>query len=229
MSEFSRIESLIGKEKLNNIKNSIVLVIGLGGVGASAVETLVRNGVENIIIVDYDKVDITNINRQVIAFHSTIDKYKTSVLYDRIKDINPNCNVTIINKNINESNIKEIFNRKIDYIIDACDTIETKKLLIKNSLENNIEIISSMGTAKKLDPTKLKITTLDKTSYDKIAKILRKWANEEKIKNKIPVVSSWEQIIETNDKKVLASMSFVPNVAGILCAKYVIDKILNKN
>lgn len=226
MNEFSRIESLIGIESLNKIKNTTVLIIGLGGVGGSAAETIVRNGVENIILVDYDVIDITNINRQIIALHSTLGKYKTDVMEKRIKDINPKCNVMKINKLIDKTNIEELFNYNINYIIDACDTIETKKLLIKYSIEKNIGIISSMGTAKKIDPTKLTITDIRKTSYDRIAKIMRKWIVDEKIKNKVDVVSSTEQIIK-NEDKILASMSFVPNIAGIMCAKYVIDKVLN--
>ena len=226
MNEFSRIESLIGTDNLKKIKSKTVLVIGLGGVGGSAVETLVRNGISNIIIVDYDIVDITNINRQVIAFHSTIGKNKTAVLEAKIKDINPNCNVIKINKLINNTNIDELFEYDIDYIIDACDDMETKKLLIKKSIEKNIKLISCMGTAKKIDPTKLKITELRKTTYDKIAKILRKWAIDEKINKKIMVVSSDEEIIKTDDNKTLASMSFVPNVAGILCANYIIREII---
>jgi len=228
MNEFSRSESLIGTDNLNKIKNSKVLVIGLGGVGSSAVETLVRSGVENIILVDYDKVDITNINRQLIALHSTIDEYKTDVFEKRIKDINPNCNVVKINKRIDNSNIDEIFNYDLDYIIDACDTVETKKLLIKISHDKNINLISCMGTAKKLDPTKLYITDIRKTSYDKLAKVLRKWVIDEKINYKVMVVSSSEEVIKTDDN-ILASMSFVPNTAGILCAKYVIDRILGED
>ncbi len=228
MNEFSRTESLIGADNLNKIKNSKVLVIGLGGVGSSAVETLARSGVENIILVDYDKVDITNINRQLIALHSTIGEYKTDVFESRIKDINPNCNVVKINKKIDSSNIAELFEYDFDYIIDACDTVETKKLLIKMSHDKDIDLISCMGTAKKLDPTKLVVTDIRKTSYDKLAKILRKWIIDEKINYKVMVVSSTEEVIKTEDK-ILASMAFVPNSAGILCAKYVIDKILSKS
>lgn len=225
MNEFSRCESLIGTNMLNKIKSKSVLVIGLGGVGGYAVETLVRCGVENIILVDLDKIDITNINRQIIALHSTIGKNKTDIFLNRIKDINPNCNVKIINKFIDKENIYELFENNIDYIIDACDTVETKKLIIKNSLNRNIKFISCMGTARKLDPTKLKITDIRKTSYDKLAKILRKWVNDEKINSKIYVVSSDEEIMKI-DNETLGSMSFVPNVAGIMCAKYVIDDIV---
>ena len=228
MNEFSRCEILIGKEKLELIKTKTVLVIGLGGVGGYAIESLVRNGIENIILCDYDRIDITNINRQVIALHSTIGEDKTKVFLNRIKDINPNCRVKIINEFIDKDNINNIFMENIDYVIDACDTIETKKEIIKICLDKNIKFISCMGTAKKLDPTRLKITDLRNTNYDKIAKILRKWVKDEKIKGKINVVSSSEEVIKTSDNKKLGSMSFVPNTAGILCAKYVIDDIIFK-
>ena len=227
MDQFSRVESLIGKENLKKIKTKTVLVIGLGGVGGVCTTTLVRSGIENIVIVDYDKVDVTNINRQVTAFHKTIDQYKVNVLDKMLKEINPNCNIIKIRKKIDESNILELFNNKIDYIVDACDTVETKKLLIKKSIELNIPLISCMGTAKKLDPTKLKITDIRKTNYDKLAKILRLWIKKEQIKAKIMVVSSEEEIIKT-ENNILGSMSFVPNVAGIMCAEYIIDQIIKE-
>lgn len=227
MHEFSRIETLIGKDKLLKIKNTTVMVIGLGGVGGYAVETLIRNGIENIILVDFDNVDITNINRQIIALHSTINENKTKVFYDRIKDINSSCNIKIISSFIDKNNIDELFENKIDFVIDACDTIDTKKLIIKYCLNKNIKFISCMGTARKMDPTKLEIVDIRKTSYDKLAKIIRKWVNDEKIKDKIYVVSSNEKIMDNSDNSnTLGSMSFVPNVAGILCAKYVIDNII---
>lgn len=226
MNEFSRIESLIGIDNLNNIKSKTVLVIGLGGVGGIAATTLVRSGINNIIIVDYDKVDITNINRQVIAFNNTIGEYKVDVLENMLKKINPLCNIVKICKKIDDSNIDELFKYEIDFIIDACDTVSTKKLLIKKSIEKNIDLISCMGTAKKLDPTKLQITDIRKTSYDKLAKIIRDFVRKERINSKVMVVSSTEEIIKTDDN-VLGSMSFVPNVAGIMCAKYVIDKIID--
>lgn len=229
MNEFSRIETLIGKEKLENIKSKTVAVIGLGGVGGYATETLVRNGIQNIILIDFDRIDITNINRQIIALNSTLNNNKTSEFESRIKDINPSCNVTVLEEFISEDNIDKLFKYKIDYIVDACDTIETKKQIIKNCLKRNVKFISCMGTAKKLDPLKLEILDIRKTSYDKIAKIMRKWVNDEKIKEKIPVVSSSEKVLNNYDgSDNLGSMSFVPNVAGILCAKYIIDDIISE-
>lgn len=223
---FDRIESLIGIDNVEKIKKAKVLVVGLGGVGGSALESLVRSGVENITIVDFDVLDKTNLNRQIIALNSTIGMKKTEVFYNRIMDINPNCKVKVIDAFIDESNIDKIFD-DIEYVIDACDTINTKKLIIKNCLDKKIKFISCMGTAKKLDPERLQITDIRKTSYDKLAKIIRKWITDNKINKKIPVVSSTEKIIENKDNsKSLASMCFVPNTAGILCSKYIIDEIL---
>lgn len=223
---FDRIESLIGIDNVEKIKKAKVLVVGLGGVGGSALESLVRSGVENITIVDFDVLDKTNLNRQIIALNSTIGMKKTEVFYNRIMDINPNCKVKVIEAFIDESNIDKIFD-DIEYVIDACDTINTKKLIIKNCLDKKIKFISCMGTAKKLDPERLQITDIRKTSYDKLAKIIRKWITDNKINKKIPVVSSTEKIIENKDNsKSLASMCFVPNTAGILCSKYIIDEIL---
>ena len=224
-----RILDLLGEEKLKKIQNCNVLLIGLGGVGGYALETLVRNGIENIIIVDFDKIDITNINRQIIALHSTINENKTDMFFNRIKDINPNCNVVIINKFIDENNIDNLFENKMDYVIDACDTVDTKKLIIKKCLDKKIKFISCMGTAKKLDPTKLEIVDIRKTTYDKLAKIIRKWVKDENIKQKIFVVSSSEKVMNNFDNTSdLGSMSFVPNVAGILCVKYIIDDIISE-
>lgn len=228
MNEFSRVEALIGLDNLNKIKSAKVLVIGIGGVGGTAITSLVRSGIQNIIIVDNDSVDITNINRQVVAFNKTIGEDKTKVMKEYINSINKNINVKVINEFIDEDNIDNLFKLDFDYVIDACDTIKTKKLIIKKCIQNNKIFISCMGTAKKINPEKLSITTLDKTEYDPLAKILRKWAKDEHINKKIPVVSSTEKIINNKDN-ILASLNFVPNTAGILCAKYIIDKIINFN
>lgn len=224
--EFERLEYLIGKEKLELLKRKNVLVLGLGGVGSSVVNALVRTGIFNITIVDYDKVDITNINRQIEAFHSTIGINKTDALKQIILDINPNCKVKIINELINKSNISLLFEDRYDFIVDCCDTIETKKMVIKTCLTNKISFISSMGTANKLDASKLEITTLDKTFNDPIARLLRKWAKDEKVSfNKIKVLSSKEVPIKSNK---LGSNSFVPPCAGILIANYVFLKLIKE-
>ena len=154
---FDRLEIILN-EKINLIKIKSILIIGLGGVGSYALETLVRSGIENITIVDGDVIDITNLNRQLMSLNSNIGKSKVSVWKERIKDINPNCKIDAINKFITKDNLSILFNKKYDYVIDACDTLETKKELIKYCLDNKIKIISSMGMGNRLDSTKIKIT-----------------------------------------------------------------------
>ena len=219
---FERLESLIG-EDINKLKSKTIAVIGVGGVGGYVVETLVRNGIENIIIVDNDTVDITNKNRQIIALDSTINKSKVEVFENRIKDINKNCNIITLNMFLNEESKKELFKYDIDYLVDACDTVQTKIMLIRECLNRNISFISSMGTANKFDPKKLVITDLKKTSYDPLAKVIRREINKLNINDKIMVLSSTEEPIKA---KGLGSYSIVPNIAGILIADYIIKDIL---
>lgn len=224
---FERLERIIGKDKLELLHNKRVLVIGLGGVGGMAVETLIRNGIEDIIIVDKDTIDVTNKNRQVIALDSTINMNKTDAFEKRILDINSNTKVTKITDFINESNIDKIFSYKPDYIIDACDTISTKILIIEECLKRNIKFISSMGMGKKMDISKLEITEISKTSYDKIAKVIRKRLRDDKVIGKVPVLSSKEQVIDT--KEEIGSYSPVTMSAGIYLADYIIKEIIKDN
>ena len=221
---FDRLERIIGKEKLELIHSKRVLVIGLGGVGGMAVETLIRNGIEDIIIVDKDTIDKTNKNRQVIALDSNIGEYKTDAFEKRILDINSNVKITKITDFINKDNIDKIFSYKPDYIIDACDTISTKILIIEECLKRNIKFISSMGMGKKMDITKLEITEINKTSYDKIAKVIRKRLRDDKVIGKVPVLSSKEQPIDT--KEEIGSYSPVTMSAGIILGDYVIKEII---
>lgn len=220
---FDRIISLIGEDKFNLIKTKKVLIVGIGGVGGYSLETLVRSGFINIDIIDYDKIDITNLNRQIITTQDNIGSLKIKEASSRAISINPNVNIHTYNMFLNKDNIKDILSNNYDYIIDACDSIDTKIELIKETIYSNTKLISCMGTAKKLDPTKLIITTLDKTNYDPLAKIMRKKIKELKINKKIHVVSSTEKIIEC---KELGSLMTVPATAGILCAKYIIDDII---
>ena len=222
---FNRVISLIGSDNFDKIKKSTILVVGLGGVGGYATEALVRSGIHNIIIVDYDKVDITNNNRQIIANSENVGKLKTDEFKKRISMINPSCNVVPLNIFLDKDNISILDNYKIDYVIDACDTVKTKKLLIDYCFDKNIKIISSMGTAKKIDSSRLKVMDIRKTSYDPLAKIIRKYINDKKTNKKLMVVSTDEKVI---DNKELASMIFVPATAGILLANYVIRDIIQK-
>lgn len=223
---FDRLEKLIGKENINKLHNETIAIIGLGGVGGYVTETLIRNGIENIIIVDNDTVDITNKNRQIIASDSTIGKYKVDVFESRIRDINKNVNIIKLNTFLNEETKKELFKYNIDYLVDACDTISTKIMLIRECLNKNIKFISSMGTGNKFDPTKLEITELKKTSYDPLAKVIRHELNKLNINEQIIVLSSTEESIKTKNRTPY-SYSVVPNIAGILIADYIIKYIIN--
>ena len=223
---FRRVVSFMGEDNFNKIKEKTVLVVGLGGVGGYAVEALVRSGISNIIIIDYDKVDISNLNRQIITNQENIGKYKVDVVKERIKLINPECNVIIHNTFLDKDTINILDNYKIDYIVDACDSVQAKKLLIDYSISKDIKLIASMGTANKMDPTKLEILDIRKTSYDPLAKILRKYVMDKKTNKKIMVVSSTEVPVR---KDMLSSLVFVPASAGLLCANYIIRDIIKKD
>ena len=227
MQNLSRLELITNEETIRKIKEKNILLIGLGGVGGYAFETLVRSGIENITIVDGDTFEESNLNRQVLSLVSTIYKNKTDVAESRAKEINPNVKIKKITKILTKENIYEINFKKYDYVIDACDTMEIKKELIKITTRNNIKFISSMGTGNKFHPELLEITTLDKTEYDPIAKILRKYVKEEKINKKIQVVASKEKPIKTNSKTI-GSNAFVPGVAGMLLTSYVINDIVGE-
>ena len=222
-----RLKLQVKEENVNKIINTTVLIVGLGGVGGYVVESLVRSGIGHIIIVDNDKIDITNLNRQIVSLHSNIGLFKTDAWESRIKDINPECIVTKITDFITKDNIDLIFREKIDYIVDACDTVLTKFELMKYASINNIKIISSMGTGNKLDPSKLEIMDIRKTSYDPIAKKLRKMVKDTKLKAKIPVICSKEEAIKMSSKTI-SSNSFVPATAGLLITSYIINDIIDK-
>lgn len=224
---FDRLKLLIGEYNLELIKTKNVIIIGVGGVGGFVVEALIRSGIENITIVDNDYVDKTNKNRQLIALDSTLGKPKVEVLKARILDINKDLKVTTYNMFLDKNTITEIDFSKYDYIVDCCDTIETKKLLIKTAKLQEIKIISSMGTGKRLDPSKLEIMDIRKTSYDPIAKILRKYIKDEKIPGKVPVCSSTEIPRKIGGKKI-ASNIFVPGSAGLLIASYIIRDFIGE-
>ena len=220
---FDRLKLLINIDKL---KNKTILVIGLGGVGGHAFESLIRSGIENIIVIDNDKIDITNLNRQALAHQNTIGQYKTDIAKKLAYNINPNANIKTYQIFLDKNNIDEVFSNKIDFVIDAIDTIETKKLIIKTCLKEKTPFISVMGTGNKMHPELLEISDIRKTEYDPIAKIIRKMVKEEKIKEKIPVIYSKEKPII---KGKVGSSAFVPPIAGLIAASYVVNKILEEN
>lgn len=238
-NSFLRNELYFGEEKCNKLKSIKVCVVGLGGVGSYAVEALARLGVKNFVIVDKDKVDTTNINRQIIALESTIGKEKCEVVKQRIIDINPKANVVAYPIFYNKDNSDIILKEKVDFVIDAIDTISCKWELLKMCLDNDIKFISCMGMGNREDLTKIHITSLDKTNYDPVAKKLRELVKKDgRIRDmkKIKVVFSSEipkkqnKIVEREGKTFKevcppSSIIFTPSVAGFLCAYYVCKNV----
>ena len=223
---FDRLIKIIGNSNFSKIQKLNVLLIGIGGVGGYTLETLTRMGIQNITIVDNDTIDITNLNRQLISNHNNINQSKVIVAQQRMLEINPQINIKTINKLILPSNINELNIEYYDYIIDACDTISTKIALINEAHNKKIKIITCLGTGNRLDSTKLEITTLDKTSNDPVAKIMRKSINNIN-HHKIKVIWSREVPVKTHEKTPGSSV-LVPSVAGIYLTSYIINDILNK-
>ncbi|MBR3255437.1 MAG: tRNA threonylcarbamoyladenosine dehydratase [Clostridia bacterium] len=227
-NQFSRTELLIGKDAIQKLKNSKVAIFGLGGVGSFVLEGLIRAGVENFVLVDKDEIDVTNINRQILATHSTIGKAKVEVAKQRILDINPKANVEI-NQTFFMPDTEGILDESIDYIVDAIDTVTAKIELVVRANSLNIPIISCMGTGNKLNPTKFEVTDIYKTSVCPLAKVMRKELKTRGI-NKLKVVYSKEEPIKQNredeTRHVPASISFVPSVAGMIIAGEVIKDLI---
>lgn len=223
---YQRTELVIGKEGVNKLKNSKVCICGVGGVGSYAIEALARIGVGNLTVIDKDVVDITNINRQIIATMENIGKPKVHVIKERINSINPNIIVQSIETFLDESNISKYITEDFDYVIDAIDSINSKVELIKHCTKNNINVISSMGMANKIEPLMIKVSDIYKTSVCPLAKIMRKKLKENGIK-KLKVVYT-EEISIKNDTNVLGSVSFVPSVAGLVIASEVVKDILKE-
>lgn len=233
--QFSRTEMLIGSEGLEKLQKARVAVFGIGGVGGYAVEALARAGIGALDLVDNDIVDISNINRQIIALHSTIGQPKVEVAAKRIKDINPNIKLKI-NKTFYLPENKEQFNfKEYDYVIDAIDTVAGKISLIEQAVEAGVPIISAMGAGNKLDASKLEITDISKTHTCPLAKVMRKELRQRGISH-VKVAYSTEpalkpQMCEANNGKrqTPGSISFVPSVMGLLIAGEVIRDLLQKN
>lgn len=224
MKNLERFESLIGQEKIDKLLKSKVLVIGIGGVGGYVAESLARSGVGEIHIVDHDIVDETNINRQIIALYSTIGKNKVDVMSERIKDINPNINVISYKMFVDENNIDDLI-KNVDFVVDACDTVNTKLNIILTCKKYSVPFIACMGTGNKMDPSKLKIIDIKNTSYDPLAKKMRKFVKDNKVKGKVMVVCS-DEIKYCTTTSPIPSNSFVPSTAGLLASSYVVNEII---
>ncbi|ANA81468.1 UBA/THIF-type NAD/FAD binding protein [Paenibacillus vortex V453] len=245
LHQFSRTELAIGPEGLEVMKNSTVAVLGIGGVGSIAVEALARTGVGRIILIDKDVVDITNINRQIHALTTTVGQKKADLMVDRVKLINPECEAIALNMFYTEETYEELFKYELDYVIDASDTIIYKVHLIKECLRRGIPIISSMGAANKMDPTKFQVADISKTSMDPIARIVRTKLRKDGIKKGVKVVFSLEEpmkprkdvtekIVPENAPEIRkakqppASNAFVPPVAGLIMVSVTVKELLEK-
>ena len=221
---YQRTELLLGKDNLNKIKNSNVCIVGIGGVGSFVLEALARVGVGKITIIDKDVVDITNINRQLIATEKNIGKSKVDEAKKRINQINSEIKITAIQTFVDENNVDKYITKDYDYVIDAIDSVNSKICIIQKCKELGINIISCMGTANKVDPFSLKIADISKTEVCPLAKVIRKKLKELKI-SKVKVLFSTE-VPKKNDSKILGSVSFVPSTAGLVIASEVVKDLI---
>ena len=232
--EFSRTELMIGKEAFARVQDATVMVLGVGGVGSHCIEALARGGVGKLILVDHDKVSLTNINRQSIAYHSSIGAHKTKVMKDRIQDICPQTKVVTYETFVLPENMEEIFAESVDYIVDAIDTVTAKLALVECAKAKNIPIISCMGTGNKLHAELFEIADISKTSVCPLCKVMRKELKNRGIYH-LKVLYSKEKPIDISDREmeedvgkrraIPGSVSFVPPVAGLLIAGEVIREI----
>ena len=239
-NQFDRTKLLIGENGLNKLKNKKILIFGVGGVGGFAVEALARVGIGHIAIVDNDTVNITNINRQLIALHSTIGQKKVELFKQRINNINPDCIIETFDMFFLPDNKNMIDFSKYDYIIDAIDTVTAKLCIIEEATKLNIPIISAMGAGNKLDPTKIKICDIYETEICPLAKVIRKECKSKNIP-KLTVAYSTEPAIKPNENEIdydasntkkrstPGSVSFVPSTMGLLIAAHIVNEFLNNN
>ena len=232
-----RTELLLGSEKLDTLRKAHVLVVGVGGVGAYAAEMIVRAGVGELTIADADKVSESNINRQLIALHSTRGREKCDVLAERLKDINPELKLNCINRFIKDSETDQLLDSaKFDYVVDAIDTLSPKLALIKGALDRGIPLVSSMGAGAKTDPTLMEIKDISKTHHCPLAHMLRKRLHKIGIKRGFHAVFSPEPVREgamilceeQNKKSNVGTISYIPALFGIGCASVVIRELIGE-
>ena len=232
-----RTSLLLGEEKLNKLQKANVLVVGLGGVGAYAAEMIARSGVGRMTIADADTVSPTNINRQLIALHSTIGKEKSELMAERLRDINPEIELTVVNRFIKDDETDALLdNDKFDYVVDAIDTLSPKLALIKGCLDRNIPLVSSMGAGAKTDPTKMEICDIAKTHHCPLAHMLRKRLHKIGVRTGFRAVFSPEPVREgamilceeQNKKSNTGTISYIPALFGIGCASVVIRGLIDE-
>ena len=224
----NRTEYLIGENNVSKLAQAHVSIFGCGGVGSYVIEALARSGVGNLTLIDKDVVDITNINRQLIADTSTVGKPKVEVEKERLLKINPNLNITTYQMFYDASQADKILNTQFDYVVDAIDCVTSKINLVEECNKRNIPIICSMGTGNKLDPTKFEIADISKTSVCPLAKVMRKELGKRGIKH-LKVVYSKEghKRFDVDNKRTPASISFVPSVAGLILASEVVKDLIS--
>ena len=236
LNEFCRTELLVCEEGIAKLHNSKVIVFGIGGVGSFVVEALTRAGVGNLILVDNDTICISNINRQIHARQSTIGMIKVEAMKERVISINPNCNVEAKQVFITADNISEIIPSDVDYVVDAIDTVTSKLALAEYCYKNNINIISSMGTGNKIDPTQFRVSDVFKTKVCPLAKVMRYELRKRGVK-KLKVVYSEEmpmtpdkgRAVPSQKRQTPGSISFVPPVAGMIIGGEVIKDLTGLN
>ena len=232
LNQFSRTELLLGKDSINTLSEKCVAIFGVGGVGGYALEALVRSGISKIDIVDNDNICLTNLNRQIIALHSTIGKSKVDVARERALDINPDAEINAF-KTFYTAETKSQFDfSKYDYVIDAIDTVIGKISLIEECKKANVPIICAMGAGNKLDPTKFAVADISKTTVCPLARVIRQELKKRKIKN-VKVVFSTEEPIkpletdeETSKRQTPGSTAFCPSVMGLIIASEVIKDLI---
>ncbi len=232
MDRFLRTNLLLSNEKMESLKSAHVMVFGVGGVGGYVVEALVRSGVGKISIIDNDTVNITNLNRQVIALETTLNKLKVDVLKERILAINSNCEVVCYDKFITNDNIDEIDFNGISYIVDAVDTITAKIAIIQKAKELNVPIISSMGAGNRLDPLQIKVGDINQTKNCPLAKVMRNELKKREIKGvkcvyslELPITPNETIVNSESGKKVIGSISYMPSIFGLIIASEVIKDL----
>jgi len=232
--DLSRSEILIGEEKLNKLRQSTIAIFGLGGVGGYAAEAVVRAGVGNIIIADYDRITSSNINRQILSLESTMGQLKSDVAQQRFKDINPLLNIYTISERLTPDNIISLvdFNKPM-YAIDAIDEIDSKTSLISEFIKNNIPFVSSMGAGSRLDSSKIKVDDISRTHSCPLARIMRKKLKLAGIQKGVRCIFSTENLNkikepeQTEGKRMLGSISFIPGIFGLIAAGLIINDIID--
>ena len=223
---FDRWEPMIQETGLNRLKASTVMVVGIGGVGSFAVEALARSGIGTLILVDYDKVEGSNLNRQIHALHSTLGHYKVDVMKARINDINPSCTVLTYPMMYQSSVNEVLFAQPIDFVLDAIDTITHKIVLIETCLNKQIPFLTSCGQGNRMFPEKVGIKDLSKTAYDPVARVMRKAIKARLITDAIPCVYSDEKPFKMAHTRQPFSNALVPSTAGLTAAAYIIRHLL---